>query len=39
MVLTIMASASQMEHELMLERQKAGIDEAKHSGKKLNNKN
>jgi len=33
MVLTIMASVSQMERELMLERQKAGIDEAKHSGK------
>ena len=33
MVLTIMASVSQMERELMLERQKAGIEEAKKAGK------
>ena len=33
MVLTIMASVSQMEREIMLERQKAGIEEAKKEGK------
>lgn len=33
MVLTIMASVSQMEREIMLERQKAGIEEAKQAGK------
>jgi len=33
MVLTIMASVSQMERELMLERQKVGIEEAKKAGK------
>lgn len=33
MVLTIMASVSQMEREIMLERQKAGIEEAKKAGK------
>ncbi len=33
MVLTIMASVSQMERELMLERQKAGIEEARQAGK------
>ncbi|MCO7251666.1 recombinase family protein [Pseudoalteromonas sp. Ps84H-4] len=33
MVLTIMASVSQMEREIMLERQKAGIEEAKAAGK------
>lgn len=33
MVLTIMASVSQMEREIMLERQKAGIAEAKAAGK------
>jgi DNA invertase Pin-like site-specific DNA recombinase len=33
MILTIMASVSQMERELMLERQKAGIEEAKQAGK------
>ena len=33
MVLTIMASVSQMERELMLERQRAGIEEAKQAGK------
>lgn len=33
MVLTIMASVSQMERELMLERQKTGIEEAKQAGK------
>lgn len=33
MVLTIMASVSQMERELLLERQRAGIEEAKQAGK------
>lgn len=33
MVLTVMASVSQMEREIMLERQKAGIEEAKQAGK------
>ena len=33
MVLTIMASVFQMEREIMLERQKAGIEEAKKAGK------
>lgn len=33
MVLTILASVSQMERELILERQKAGIEEAKQAGK------
>lgn len=33
MILTIMASVSQMERELLLERQKAGIEEAKKAGK------
>lgn len=33
MILTVMASVSQMEREIMLERQKAGIEEAKKAGK------
>ncbi|MBH0093336.1 recombinase family protein [Pseudoalteromonas sp. SCQQ13] len=33
MVLTVMASVSQMERELLLERQRAGIEEAKQAGK------